>query len=65
MQHHDENIIKDPITISHGDSNYDAQVERGIYIDGIIYTISFNKLVSYDLENRVIFEEIVLVDLEV
>lgn len=59
----DDQIIKDPLVISHGDSEYNAQVERGIYINGIIYTISFNKIVSYDLANQVIFEEIPLLDL--
>jgi inhibitor of cysteine peptidase len=52
-----EDIIKDPIVISHGVEDYYAAIDRGIYIDltddgidnGYIYTLSHSKVASYNL----------------
>lgn len=54
----DEDIITDPIEISHGTEDYYSAIDRGVYIDltddgidnGYIYTISHSKVTSYHLE---------------
>lgn len=42
-------IINEPLIISHGFTQYETQIERGIYIDGIIYTFSYDKVVATNL----------------
>ncbi|MBE0701255.1 MAG: beta-propeller domain-containing protein, partial [Acholeplasmataceae bacterium] len=49
-------IISSPIIIEHDVSETYNQVDRGIYIDGIVYTFSFHQMVSYDLETDTVFE---------
>ena len=51
-------IIKDPVIVSHDPSENYYPVERGIYIDGVIYTLSFQQVISYDLETGEILENI-------
>ncbi|MFU8793208.1 MAG: beta-propeller domain-containing protein [Acholeplasmataceae bacterium] len=51
-------IISDPIIISHDPSEYYYPVERGVYINGVIYTLSFQQVISYDLESGEILENI-------
>jgi len=54
-----DNIISDPIVISHDPSDYYVGIDRGVYIDGIIYTLSYNQLVSFDLETKTVLETLV------
>ncbi len=44
------NIIGKPLTVTHPSLGYYAPVERGIYINGIIYTLSTDFLVSADFQ---------------
>lgn len=59
-----ENIISDPIVISHNLSEDYYPVERGVYIDGVIYTLSYQQLISYHLEDDMILETIDFIDAE-
>ncbi len=52
-------IISDPIVISHNPTEYYVGIDRGVYIDGIIYTLSYSELVSFDLETNSVLETIV------
>ncbi len=54
-----EQIISDPIVISHNPTDYYIGIDRGVYIDGIIYTLSYSELVSFDLETKTVLETIV------
>ncbi len=50
-------IISEPIIISHDvDENYYSGIDRGVYIDGVIYTLSYRQMVSYDLATKTILE---------
>jgi hypothetical protein len=51
-----EQIISDPIVISHDASEYYIGIDRGVYIDGIIYTLSYRQLVSFNLETKSVLE---------
>ncbi len=53
-----EQIISDPIVISHDASEYYIGIDRGVYIDGIIYTLSYRQLVSFNLETKSVLETI-------
>jgi inhibitor of cysteine peptidase len=44
-----EDIISDPIIISHDELGFYTGIDRGEYIDGIIYTFSYQQMISYDL----------------
>jgi len=62
----DDNIISDPIEISHGVEDFYSAIDRGIYIDftddgidnGFIYTLSHSKVQSYNI----ITEEVLVYD---
>ncbi|MBU1094636.1 MAG: beta-propeller domain-containing protein [Firmicutes bacterium] len=54
-----DQIISDPIVISHNPSAYYVGIDRGVYINNIIYTLSYNELVSFDLDSKSILETIV------
>ncbi|MBN2300360.1 MAG: beta-propeller domain-containing protein [Acholeplasmataceae bacterium] len=54
-----KDIISDPITISHDPSHYYVGIDRGVYLDGIIYTLSYTQLVSYDLETMSIVDSLI------
>jgi inhibitor of cysteine peptidase len=43
-----EKVLKKEAGINHGTTH----IDRGIYIDGIIYTLSQDELVSYDFDNK-------------
>lgn len=51
-------IITKPITIEHEPTEFYSGIDRGIYIDGIIYTLSKGQLVSFSLETNEILESI-------
>jgi inhibitor of cysteine peptidase len=57
-------IIRDPIIISHDEYDYYSGIDRGVYIDvfnnqkGVIYTLSFSQMVSYDLATNQVIESI-------
>jgi inhibitor of cysteine peptidase len=53
-----EQVISDPIIISHDLSENYYPVERGVYIDGVIYTVSYQQIISYHLTNQAILENI-------
>lgn len=53
-----EDIISDPIVITQDPTNYYVGIDRGVYIDGIIYTLSYTELVSYNLQTRSVLEKI-------
>ncbi|PKK96421.1 MAG: hypothetical protein CVV58_06445 [Tenericutes bacterium HGW-Tenericutes-3] len=53
-----DQIISDPIVISHESSEYYIGIDRGVYIDGIIYTLSYAQLVSFDLETKSVLETV-------
>jgi inhibitor of cysteine peptidase len=37
-------------TMGHGESEENYNIERGIYIDGVVYTISAKQVMSYDID---------------
>jgi inhibitor of cysteine peptidase len=51
-------VISDPIIISHNITENYYPVERGVYIEGVVYTISYQQIISYHLGNRTILENI-------
>jgi uncharacterized secreted protein with C-terminal beta-propeller domain len=57
-------IISDPIVISQDEFNYYSGIDRGVYIDvfgnnkGVIYTLSYSQMVSYDLATNEVLESI-------
>jgi inhibitor of cysteine peptidase len=53
-----EQVISDPIIINHDVSEYYYPVERGVYIDGVIYTFSYQQVISYHLENNEILQNV-------
>jgi len=52
-----EQIISDPILINHEETYYYAGIDRGVYIDGFIYTLSYTEMKIFDLENQVVLED--------
>ncbi|MCR3906376.1 MAG: beta-propeller domain-containing protein [Tenericutes bacterium] len=52
-------IISDPIVVSHEETGFYNSIDRGVYIDNVIYTLSFNQIVSFDLNTMSIRESIV------
>lgn len=54
-----DQIISDPIVIDHNPSDYYIGIDRGVYIDGIIYTLSYTEMVSFDLESKTVLETLV------
>ncbi len=53
-----EDIITEPIVISHDQLSHYSGIDRGVYIDGIVYTLSRNQLVSFDLATQEVLERI-------
>ncbi len=51
-------IISDPIIVSHDEFYYFSGIDRGLYINNVIYTLSFAQLVSYSLTTNTILESI-------
>jgi len=54
-----EQIISDPIVINHNPTEYYVGIDRGVYINGIIYTLSYTEMVSFDLETKSVLETLV------
>ncbi len=54
-----DQIISDPIVINHNPTGYYVGIDRGVYIDGIIYTLSYTEMVSFDLESKTVLETLV------
>lgn len=52
-------VISDPIVVSHEETGYYNSIDRGVYIDNMIYTLSFNQIVSFDLNTMSIRESII------
>ena len=52
-----EQIISDPIIISHEETYYYAGIDRGVYIDGFIYTLSYTEMQIFDLVNQVVLAD--------
>ncbi|MDR4968415.1 MAG: beta-propeller domain-containing protein, partial [Acholeplasmataceae bacterium] len=52
-------VISDPIVVSHEETGYYNSIDRGVYIDNMIYTLSFNQIVSFDLSTMSIRESII------
>jgi inhibitor of cysteine peptidase len=53
-------IISEPIRINHDVSDYSNIIERGVYINNVIYTLSVGQMVSYDLGLNQVLEDIKL-----
>jgi inhibitor of cysteine peptidase len=49
-------IISEPIRISHKAREFDSAIDRGVYINNVIYTLSFGQLVSFDLSTNQVLE---------
>lgn len=57
----EEPIIADPIFIEHPESQtYYVTVDRGVYIDGIVHTLSNQQVISYDLTNNQVIQSLTL-----
>ena len=61
-----ENVISEPIFISHDQTDYYMQVDRGIYIENIIddivvdryiYTFSYEQVLVYHIESDMIIQK--------
>jgi inhibitor of cysteine peptidase len=52
-------VISDPIVVSHEETGYYNSIDRGVYIRNMIYTLSFNQIVSFDLSTMSIRESII------
>lgn len=55
-----EEIISKPIIIDQEPTSYYSGIDRGIYIDNVIYTLSYSQILSFDLETRKTLETILL-----
>ena len=53
-----DDIISDPIIIAQDQTDYYVGIDRGVYIDGIIYTLSYTQLLSFNLETKTVMESI-------
>jgi uncharacterized secreted protein with C-terminal beta-propeller domain len=54
-------VIADPIMIEHPESqNYYVTVDRGVYIDGVVHTLSNQQVISYDLSRDEIIQTLTL-----
>lgn len=51
-------IISEPIVISHQENRWYAGIDRGVYINDIIYTLSYTGMVSFDLETKEVLQTI-------
>jgi inhibitor of cysteine peptidase len=59
-----EAIIADPIIVAHDEFNYYSGIDRGVYINNVIYTLSFAQLVSYSLLTQTVLETITFSGME-
>jgi inhibitor of cysteine peptidase len=55
-----DQIIAKPIRINHDMNEYNTNIERGVYINNVIYTLSMGQMVSYDLGLNQVLEDIKL-----
>ena len=53
-----DDIISEPVIISHDEFHYYSGIDRGVYIDGVVYTLSYAQMVSYDLLTQQVIEKI-------
>jgi uncharacterized secreted protein with C-terminal beta-propeller domain len=54
-------VIADPIMIEHPESQeYYVTVDRGVYIDGVVHTLSNQQVISYDLNRDEIIQSLQL-----
>jgi len=54
-------VIADPIMIEHPESQeYHVTVDRGVYIDGVVHTLSNQQVISYDLNRDEIIQRLQL-----
>lgn len=53
-------IIGEPIRIAHALNDFNSNIDRGVYINNVIYTLSLGQLVSYDLTTNQVLEDIKL-----
>jgi inhibitor of cysteine peptidase len=53
-----DEIISEPIRIAHQVREFNSAIDRGVYINNVIYTLSFGQLVSYDLSTNQILESL-------
>lgn len=49
-------VLGDPLMINHASVNWYNQIDRGVYIDGYIYTFSAHEILSYNLDTESTFE---------
>ncbi len=52
------NVLGEPIIIEHESTDWYNQVDRGVYIDGYIYTFSAHEILSYNLSTELSFEQL-------
>jgi inhibitor of cysteine peptidase len=56
-----DQVIADPILIEHPESqDYYVTVDRGVYIDGVVHTLSNQRVISYDLNQDAIVQSLTL-----
>lgn len=55
-----DDIISQPIVIKHKSTSYYSGIERGIYIDNVVYTLSYSQISSFDLNTQEVLETIML-----
>lgn len=55
-----EDIISEPIIIKQEPTSFFSGIDRGIYIENIIYTLSYSQISSFDLASKEILETIFL-----
>src|SRR5690606_12327846 len=55
-----EDVISEPLIISHRETGYENEIDKGIYIDGIFYTFSSAMVVSYNSSTQSIYQEVEL-----
>ncbi len=53
-----EDVLGEPIIIEHDTVEYYNQIDRGVWIDGYVYTFSAHEMLSYDLASETVFEQI-------
>ncbi len=52
------NVLGEPLMIVGETTEFYNQIDRGVYINGYIYTFSANEILSYDLTNEVSVQQI-------
>ena len=51
-------VLGEPIIIAHETTNWYNQIDRGVWINGYVYTFSAHEILSYHLESETPFESI-------